>query len=114
VVPLLPGEVVNKTLYTSINRQGTVFLWPVRLPGVDDKACAWWQSSREAAELAMTTWVRVRSNMNLGAYEMFEAASDVPDPNWGELESFTDLLRIAFKGRLVADLDHPVIQRLRG
>jgi hypothetical protein len=114
VIPLLPGEVVYKTLYTTINRQGTIFIWPVRLPSADDKQNMWWQSAREAAELATTTWIRVRANMNLGAYEMFEAESDVPDPEWGNLEPFTDLLRIAFKGRVVSDLDHAVIKRLRG
>src|SRR5262245_56974975 len=35
LVPELVGEFVTKTLFTAINRQGTVFLWPVRLPGPD-------------------------------------------------------------------------------
>jgi hypothetical protein len=113
-VPQLPGEIVFKTIFTAINRQGVVFLWPVRLPSPDDKPNAWWQSAREAAELAMTKWVRMRANMSLGAYDLFTAESDIPDPEWSELEPFQDLLRIAYRGRLVVDLDHPVIKRLSG
>jgi hypothetical protein len=114
LVPQLPGEIVFKTIFTAINRQGVVALWPVRLPSPDDKPNAWWQSAREAAELAMTKWVRMRANMSLGAYDLFTAESDIPDPEWSELEPLQDLLRIAYRGRLVVDLDHPVIKRLSG
>ena len=57
--------------------------------------------------------IRVRANMSLGAYEMFEAAATIPDPVWPEL-SFQELLRVAFRDRLVDRLDHAVIKRLRG
>jgi hypothetical protein len=109
----LPGEFVMVTLYTTINRQGVVHLWPVRLPASDGRINEWHRSAAEAAELAMTRWLRVKANMSLGAYEMFEAASTIPDPKWPEL-SFQELLRIAFRDRLVSNLDHPIIKRLRG
>ena len=32
ILPDLATEVVYKTIFTAINRQGVVFLWPVRLP----------------------------------------------------------------------------------
>ena len=35
--PELPSEIVPMTLHTAINRQGVLFLWPVRLPGKDGK-----------------------------------------------------------------------------
>jgi hypothetical protein len=114
VAPLLPGEVVCKTIFTAINRQGVVFLWPVRLPSPDDKLNAWWVSARDAAERSMARWLRVRANMALGAYEMIVAEREIPDPDWSEVEPFQDLLRIAYGARLVTDLDHPVIRRLRG
>jgi hypothetical protein len=114
VVPMLSTEVVYKTLFTAINRQGIVFLWPVRLPSADDKQNAWWQSSREAAERAVSTWVRMKANMSLGAYEITVAEGEMAEPAWGRLEPFGDLLRIAFRGRLISDTDHAVIRRLRG
>jgi len=33
----LPGEVAPKMLMAAINRQGTLFLWPIRLPGEDGR-----------------------------------------------------------------------------
>jgi hypothetical protein len=115
VVPMLPGEIVYKTIYTAINRQGIVFLWPVRLPGIDDKPNAWWVSARDAAERATTKWLRIKANMGLGAYEIFTAEREIPDPEWSKVEeSFEDLLRIAYGTRLVTNLEHPVIKRLRG
>jgi hypothetical protein len=113
LVPELVGEFVTKTLFTAINRQGTVFFWPVRLPPPDGKNLDWWRSSREAAELAMKSWIRVRANMNLAAYDIFQAESVIPDPEWPEL-GFWELIKIAFRDHLVDRIDHPVIRRLRG
>ena len=113
LVPTLVGEFVTKTLFTAINRQGTVFFWPVRLPSPDGKNLDWWRSSREAAELAMKSWIRVRANMNLGAYDIFQADSVIPDPEWPQL-GFWELIKIAFRDHLVDRIDHPVIKRLRG
>lgn len=109
----LPGEFVMANVYTAINRQGVVQLWPVRLPAVDGRVLEWHRSAAEAAELAMQKWVRVKANVSLGAYEIFEATSTIPDLEWPE-QSFQDLLRIAFRDRLIDSLGHPVIKRLRG
>jgi hypothetical protein len=109
----LPDEFAMVTLYTTINRQGVTRLWPVRLPMSDGKINEWHRSAAEAPELAMKRWIRVKANMSLGAYEMFEAASTIPDPVWPEL-SFQELVRIGFRDRLVASLSHPVIDKLRG
>jgi hypothetical protein len=109
----LAAECVPATLFTAINRQNVVFLWPIRLPGPDGKINAWWRSAAEAAALAMTRWVRVKSNMDLGAYEIFTATGTLQDPTWPDL-SFNELLRIAFRDRIVDSVDHPVIKRLRG
>jgi hypothetical protein len=109
----LPGEFVMATLYTAINRQGVVQLWPVRLPAADGRVLEWHRSAAEAAELAMRKWVRIKANMSLGAYEMFEATGAIPDPQWPE-HSFQELLRIGFRDRLIDSLDHAVIKRLHG
>jgi len=52
--------------------------------------------------------------MNLGAYEMYVAENEkIPDPTWPEL-SFDEIIRIAFRDRLIDSPEHPVIKRLRG
>ena len=109
----LPGEFVMATVYTAINRQGVVQLWPVRLPAADGRVLEWHRSAAEAAELAMRKWVRIKANMALGAYEIFEAAGTIADPQWPEY-TFQQLLRIGFRDRLIDSLDHAVIKRLHG
>ncbi len=111
--PELPGELVPKVLFTAMNRQGVVFLWPVRLPGEDGRGNAWHHSALEAANLAMKGWVRIAANMSLGAYEVFQATGDLPDPEWPD-KDFSALLEIGFKDHYVRSIDHPVIGRLRG
>jgi hypothetical protein len=109
----LTNEIVYKTVFTAVNRQGVVFLWAVRLPAPDDRKTEWPRSAREAAELAMTQWVRMKANMSLGAYDITVAESVIADPVWPEV-SYQELLRIAFRERIITTLDHPVIRRLRG
>jgi hypothetical protein len=113
ILPELTGEVVFKTIFTAINRQGVVFLWPVRLPAPDDRRNDWARSAREAAEMAMSRWVRMKSNRSLGAYEITVAESQMAEPEWPTL-SFQELIRIAYRDRMISSRDHAVIKRLRG
>jgi hypothetical protein len=107
------AEIVNKTLFTTINRQGVVFLWPVRLPDADGKQMEWHRSARDAAEEATKHWMRVSANTSLGAYELIVAEAITVEPTWPEV-SFQDLIRIAFRDRLITTIDHTVLKRLRG
>jgi hypothetical protein len=109
----IAGEFVPATLYTAINRQGVLVVWPVKLPGPDGKHNAWHQSATIAAERAMDRWIRITANMSLGAYEIFEANSNLSDPTWPDL-SFQEILKVAFRDRIVDFVDHPLIQRLKG
>jgi hypothetical protein len=102
-----------RALFAAMNRQGVLFVWPVRLPGPDGKIDDWNRSNLEAASMAETRWIRVASNMALGAYDVFEATADWPEPDWPDL-SLNEILRVAFKGRVIDSLDHPVLKRLRG
>jgi hypothetical protein len=109
----LPGEFSVATLYLTINRQGVLHLWPVKLPGPDGKHNEWHRTVADAAERAMKKWVRVTANMSLGAYEIFEAIEDLPEPVWPNI-SFEDILKIAFGRHIVDRADHPLMQRLQG
>jgi hypothetical protein len=102
-----------RTLYTAINRQGDLFLWPVRLSGSGGREDAWIRSACEAANLATKSWVRVVANMGLGGYEVFRALGRLSEPEWPDLP-FPALLRLAFKDRFIRDVNHPVLRRLRG
>jgi hypothetical protein len=113
--PDLAGEATfsPRALFTAINRQGVLFVWPVRVPGPDGKIDEWSRTALESADRAGKGWVRVTANTGLGAYEVWEASASLPEPEWPDLP-FREVLRIAFKGRLIDSLDHPVLRRLRG
>jgi hypothetical protein len=110
----LADEVVAKMLFTAINRQGVIFLWPVKLPRPDGRRDEWGRTELEAAELGMKGWVRVKADMSLGAYVVFETTANWPVPVWPADIEFSKLLEIAFRERFVQSLDHPVIRRLHG
>ena len=113
-VPELQPECYLATLFTVINRSGVLFMWPVRVPAADGrKALDWHTSAAEAAKMAMTRWVKMKSNKDLGAYEIFEAESPIPDPQWPDL-TFEAVYRIAFKDGPITSRDHPAVRRLRG
>lgn len=111
--PLFPNECKPRTIYTTIDRRNVVTLWAVRLPDEKDRLDDWNRSAHEAARLAVTKWVRMSANMALGAYDIDLAVGAFPDPVWPSL-CFEELLKIAFKGRMIDDLDHVVLRRLRG
>jgi hypothetical protein len=99
------------TLQTSITRQGTLFLWPLRNSGSDGKDYAWWSSARDAAVMAQTKWINIASNKQRGAYDISEAIGKIPEPEWPDYP-MRDLMEIAFKDRLIDTVDHPVLQQL--
>jgi hypothetical protein len=103
----------DRALFTSITRQGVVFLWPIRLPRSDGRSDQWSQSALDAASMASGKWCRVVANMHLGAYEVFEAGGELAAPTWPDLP-FSELLRLAFRQRYIDSLDHPVLRKLRG
>ena len=107
------NDFFTATIHLAINRQKVLFLWPVRLPSPTGRVSLWHVSAAEAAERAMKSWVRIAANMNLGAYEISEAAGSYSDPEWPDMP-MSELLRIGFKQFLIEGPEHPVIQRLRG
>jgi hypothetical protein len=109
----LVGELTPKVLFTAMSRQKVLFVWAIRLPNEDGKHDDWNASALEAAQMAQKSWVRVSANMSLGAYDVFEASSALPEPEWGDMD-FQKILEVAFKGRFIDNLDHPALRRLRG
>jgi hypothetical protein len=114
ITPAVTGQYVVTTLFTTVNRQGVLTLWPVKRPGPDGKANPWHESAATAAAMAVDTWTRVSANTALGAYEIFKAEGKLAEPEWPEY-TLQEILTIAFnKGRLVDSTEHPLLQRLRG
>ena len=101
-----------RLLVLTVDRQGIAFLWPIRLPGPDGKIDDWSRTALEASRMAQTEWVRLSANMALGAYDIAVATFHA-EPAWPNL-SFHEILKIAFRDRVISSWDHPVLRRLRG
>ena len=102
-----------RLLLLCVNRAGVVFIWPLRLPREDRRSDRWAQSALAAANEASTSWVRIRANMDLGAYEAVRALGELPEPTWPG-RTFEELFSEAFKEQFITSPEHPVLQRLRG
>ncbi|MEI6559500.1 MAG: hypothetical protein WCO00_13935 [Rhodospirillaceae bacterium] len=107
------AEIKPVRLYTTINRQGVVALWPCKLSPPDGRSNSWNDTALAAAKLAMSRWVKIQADMSLGGYQPFVAAGDLPDPTWPE-KTFHELLKIAFTGSYIETPDHPALRRVRG
>lgn len=112
--PELAGEVFPAVLFVSISRQGTVFVWPCKLPGIDGRSNTWNESALAAAKIAESRWVRVSANMPAGLYDVVEAVDHLIEPEWPPDLTFRDMLKLCFKDRFIDTLDHPILRALRG
>ncbi len=107
------SEYVFATLHVYFTRHGTVGIWPVKMPSSDGRQNAWHTTAIAAVEEAMKRWIRVVPNMHSKSNDVLAALENLSDPEFPELP-LNELLRIAFKDRIVDKLDHPVIRKLRG
>jgi hypothetical protein len=111
--PELSGETSPALLLTCVNRANDLFMWRIKLPGPDGRSNTWTASALQIAKAAETTWCRMVSDMTSGMYTHFEPTAELPDPKWPEL-SFKEIVKLAFRGRMIDSLDHPVVRELRG
>ena len=111
--PELPDFIHLVRLCASVNRHGTLFLWPAKLPDPNGRPMDWHTSMLEAQELATKSWVRVQADMSAGSYAVFEATGNLPEPEWPDL-SFQEILKLAFKTRFIDSMNHPFLQQLFG
>jgi len=100
-------------LHAAIDRQNNIFLIPVPLPGESGTRNPWHESLAQAVEHAKMKWIRITANMHIGGYDIYEAEGVLPEPEWPEhdIEALGD---VAFRGKIISSLDHPVVQSLLG
>jgi hypothetical protein len=85
----------------------------IRLPGPDGRMSEWSRSAKELAQIAQTQWIRIISRTDLGAYQHEPAKGTIPDPVWPEIKP-QEIIKIAFRDKMIDSWDHPVLRRLRG
>ena len=104
------GDLVRPVeLYAVIDRQNNPSLIPIPLPGPNGVRNPWHESLLQAVLRARLVWLRISANMALGGYDIFEAAASLPEPIWPET-TMDELLEVAFRGRIITGVDHPVVQ----
>ena len=104
------GDLVRPVeLYAVIDRQNNPYLVPIPLPGPNGVRNSWHESLLQAVLPARLVWLRISANMDLKGYDIFEAAANLPEPIWPET-TMDELLEVAFRGRIITGLDHPVVQ----
>lgn len=109
----LVGEWTPVRIVTAISRQGVLMLWPLKLPGEDGRSNPWHESALEAASIAETNWIRLAANMSLGAYEVFKAVGDLPEPEFPDLP-FEKMIETAFKNNFIDSPDHTLVKKFKG
>jgi hypothetical protein len=109
----LAGELKPVLLVTALSRQGVLFLWPVPLPDESGRRNTWSDSARDGCQMAQHCWVRLAADMSLGSYRIYQAEGRLSEPVWPD-KTLPELLKLAFKDRIIDSADHPVVKRLRG
>ena len=99
-------------LVVGVDRQGIVFVWPLRL-SEEERAMKWHHTAMEAASHAEVQWTRIQANMGLGAYDIHTAEGITDEPKWPEL-SMNEIFDIAFKQKVIKSLDDFVPRQLLG
>lgn len=110
------GKLKPVTIYTLITHTHKVFfLSDVPLPDPDGKDNDYNRSRREAYDMAKTKWIKIQADKALGAYRIFKAKGELPEPFWPEEpKTMKDALKIAFKNKIIDSIDHPILKQLRG
>jgi hypothetical protein len=99
-------------LHVTVTPSGTVMLWPVKLP-TGGAGNPWYESALRGAEMAKNDWIRIFADPGQKQYRLVKAPGVFAEPAFPD-KSLNELLKIAFKGRVIDSDDHPICRRLRG
>lgn len=108
----IPDDWSPKVLVPCVTRQGTLYLWPIKLPDADGRSDTWNESALAIVCNCGNRWIRVKSNRESGTYEAVTPVADFAPPVWPE--DIPGLFRKASANLVIDRIDHPVIKRLRG
>jgi len=113
VAQLISELVQPVDLFAAIDRNNNVFLIPVPMPGESGVRNPWHESLFQAVEHSKQNWIRINANMHMGGYDVFEAQISLSEPDWPD-HTIDKLVEVAFRGKIIQSLDHPVVQSLLG
>ena len=114
VASKLQGETARKTAAAilSVGRNGLPFFWYIPVPtgnALQDRTS---RTKLDAAKLAMDKWVRFQWDSAKNRHVTMVAQYE-DEPEWPE-EPTHELLKLAFRDRVIDSLDDPIIKDLQG
>ncbi len=110
----LESQLRVMTLYVCVTMNSTPFV--TCIPQADEmgKINPWHQSGQIAMEEAKQCWVRRQADKANGGYVISKAINaKLPDPKWPTM-TLSEIIDMAFDKFYINDIQHPVLQRLRG
>ncbi len=95
-----------------VTMTGEEALWPVKLDRPDGRSNAWNVSALNILEIASDgKWVRIVSLKKHYRHQVSKKTLEEVPPRFTD-RPFQELVNIAFKDRMVADLEHPIWEEL--
>jgi hypothetical protein len=110
---LLKSHVKKVVLRVSMARGGLIFFNPIVAQDPLSRSNEYNDTARESAIAAVTTWVRQEADTSQGKYRMWIAEGVLGEPVWPEFD-LHELVRKAFKGRVITSASHELLEQLRG
>jgi hypothetical protein len=103
----------RRRVFTCVTLSGSPFLWGCRLPGPDAKQPPWVTVPLEAARAAEERWTKLYWDQAQKRHRVRVAEGMAAEPAFPDLP-LPDLVRLAFRDRVISSLDHPVVKKLWG
>ena len=103
----------KRQLRLAVTVQGAVFLWETAMRGEETNSNQWILSAWNAQDTALDKWIRVVANRQNASYDVMSSESDLGEPVYLE-EQFEEILRVAFRGKVIETRDHLILKKLRG
>ncbi len=110
---LLKSHAKKVVLRVSITRGGLIFLNPIVAQDPLSKSNEYNDTARELAIAAVTNWVRQEADLSQGKYRVWVAEGVLGEPVWPAFD-LPELVKKAFKGRVIASASHELLEQLRG
>ncbi len=110
----LESQLRVRTVYVCVTMNSTPFV--TCIPQANDlgQINSWHQSGHITMEEAKQCWVRRQADKANGGYTITKAINAMlPDPKWPTM-TLSEIIDRAFDKFYINDIQHPVLQRLRG
>ena len=110
----LESQLRVMTLYVCVTMNSTPFVTCIPQPDEMGKINSWHTSGHRTMEEAKQCWVRRQADKANGGYVITKAMNaKLPDPKWPTI-TLSEIIDRAFDNFYINDIQHPVLQRLRG